>query len=775
MKYYKENIYGQIFLGLILFAAVFATGPFTYHLQVFKVQISTLMIIITLGVFLAANLKKSIIITNRLILLYLLFISALLLPTLIFNKGYDSLFYIQLQLTFILVFFLITNLIKRENDIRFQLYMLSVLMLSVGIVGGCEYLGYFNLGQVVKWDQRISATFGNPNYFAGFIIIVLPVIFSFIFVTKGPGKVLVTLSFITGFTMLFMSQARTAMAAGLSGLGISSACLFFVWGGFNVRNILKFLKTNWKLTIVLSTLPLLLIFFAAEFVPDLINRYSPEMITAGFNNRLNAWRAGISIWNSSGPSILAGNGLGSYYSLFFSYYPTDFRLITTESSFRHPHNEYVELLAEGGILSLALFLLFLSFIFFILVKSMKVKKESSLKYISAGLTGAAAAYSFHIFFSISSRVITTMLTIIFVYAFSCSIYEQLTGDNKFKITLNRTRYKIITLLIIGVVSLGIIIHSYNYFMAESCLYRGKLEWNNEKSLSWFKKGLRYQPENCYLLENIIVIYSDPKYSMDKFVEYYDRLWNSIARYRQIELVRGVACLSRGNTTDSVVYLKDFIDKQDRIGKEPRIYLLIAYLAGHEFRQAVNVVKEIVETDLYLYKRKHKGRKSKSYKLTFIPDSDEFKIVKPAGMKEGAQKGSPVEVICGYRYIIMGLFNSLGPSEHSVSEFYSKILEFMGDFYLSLDLWPQATEYYSAIHEHDVSDEVRLYLLKKYHKMYEDAVTEGHLNTQIDVLQLMVKYLQGNEQHQAYLELLNLYKKARKYEKYRSLKKRLRLV
>ena len=105
-----------------------------------------------------------------------------------------------------------------------------------------------------------------------------------------------------------------------------------------------------------------------------------------------------------------GHGIGASYQLFFDYVTSDSRLFSNSRSYNHVHNEILQVLQEGGVFGLAVYLCFWGVPLYIGVKfvlSAEVPIERRIM-ISAILCGLLS-YHIHGLFSVAPRMISSRL------------------------------------------------------------------------------------------------------------------------------------------------------------------------------------------------------------------------------------------------------------------------------------------------------------------------------------------------------------------------------
>ncbi|RLE07824.1 hypothetical protein DRJ00_07430 [Candidatus Aerophobetes bacterium] len=227
------------------------------------------------------------------------------------------------------------------NSIRTEKVLKAIILSGIVVTG----FGVFQLLTKFKFELHthfidislsrqgdIASTWGNPNRFAKYLDIVLPL--SFVY---------------------FLTQENTRerlLSAILIGLGL--ICLPFTkcLGGIAaiLAGLIVFLTVkNWKLCLVLLIVLSIFVLFKFNWLIGLVNRY------ASMGPRIYAWRNVI-------PSIIkdhpiTGSGLGTYVKVSYKYYSGP------QAAHTHAHSIYFNYLAEIGILGFGAFLLLIVIFF----------------------------------------------------------------------------------------------------------------------------------------------------------------------------------------------------------------------------------------------------------------------------------------------------------------------------------------------------------------------------------------------------------------------------
>ena len=309
--------------------------------------------------------------------------------------------------SYFLIFLITVNHIKtREQVFR----VITTLMITTGIVtiyGIFQHFGY----DFVSWasQARIVSSLGNPDFFSGYLCIVIPVSVGLVFASRSIiARVLYAILSFLSILALFWTFTRGGWAAVPVGL------IFLIWlilrtvGAKNFLANNRYIYASIAVAIIISggiaylflspkmrdaknrlvstvQFGIHLIQEIPKFV-TLIKPYPdnvpPAWIEGGGNHELlekngifisrMTGTAGVrvTIWtgcwrmaHESPFTMIFGQGIGTIRQTFPSHRPPFYRFKTVSHNTEHAHSEYFELLAEQGWVGLGLFLWFV-FTFF---------------------------------------------------------------------------------------------------------------------------------------------------------------------------------------------------------------------------------------------------------------------------------------------------------------------------------------------------------------------------------------------------------------------------
>lgn len=246
--------------------------------------------------------------------------------------------------------------LRTRRQIWTLVVMLCLAAISQSFMGLAQ--NYLDLGPnsfIRDSALRVYGTFGQPNPFAGYINMALPIVISLLILGKNWA-----MRILSGVAVVLLGYVEYLTQSRGGEIAIVVAILFIltvgVWGlrklmavaGFGflclVAAYLADRIPQHYIQPILSKLGLVRISLSAPSAAD--------YATA---ERLAHWIAGINMFLSH---PITGVGIGNYPDVYDAYHVTIF-----VNSLGHAHNYYINIAAETGSIGLAAFLLFLMALF----------------------------------------------------------------------------------------------------------------------------------------------------------------------------------------------------------------------------------------------------------------------------------------------------------------------------------------------------------------------------------------------------------------------------
>ncbi|HOZ56495.1 MAG: O-Antigen ligase [Parcubacteria group bacterium ADurb.Bin316] len=269
---------------------------------------------------------------------------------------------------FCLLFFLLV-LININSAKKFRAVLITICASSffVCAYGLMQKLGY----DFVKWSEsfsdigRITSTFGQPNFLASYLLLVMPVTIFLIWnAEKSFFKLVFFIIFLFQSACLFFTYSLGGWVGFGVGLVITVATFLIKNRSFFNNSIAK-KRHSFIYLLVILILFLFFILFIQNFSNDAILKYK---INSLFNWQSSSASTRINFWRASSRAIAQkpfwGHGLEMQGDVLVGYYQKNWGALEGVNSYPdRAHNFFLDSLLVGGLVNLVAFL-FLLFVFF---------------------------------------------------------------------------------------------------------------------------------------------------------------------------------------------------------------------------------------------------------------------------------------------------------------------------------------------------------------------------------------------------------------------------
>ncbi|KAK3596149.1 hypothetical protein CHS0354_027419 [Potamilus streckersoni] len=444
----------------------------------------------------------------------------------------------------------------------------------------------FNTGSGV---DRVKSTFGNINYFAGFLITVSPLIlFPFIGkilsdykseaqnasgrisrLTKATIKTIVmyplhSIAIICSVFALAFTQTRAAQAGGIFSVVL---CLSLFILGYLTRGQRK---VFYGLIIFGFASAGLLIYLGVHYSEELFNylgaenRYAKLFTREGWYPRLVPWMVA---WRSIMEAPLFGYGLGSSYSLFFKFVPSEVDLYHNEKSFNHVHNEHLEFIQEAGFIGYILLIAVLAHFIVHLFRISRNKEVSlDIRLLSLACIAGITAFYFHGIFDVTQRMIVALFGFYTVLGIAFWIIAGYGSPFKTESFLIKTAQLIYRRSVLyAVIFIPLIVYSWVLFYQWVIPFvrAGNFHREPAKTIALFdaySEESRRDP-SVYVLYDI----ADQELNFRRFAQAAETgktILELIPHYRNTEFTTALAYLGMGNIQEAVKYITLYKEHAD---------------------------------------------------------------------------------------------------------------------------------------------------------------------------------------------------------------------
>ena len=370
-----------------------------------------------------------------------------------------------------------------------------------------------------RWafGNRIFSTFGNPNFFGDFLVVMSPIVLA-LFLKKKSIHLLFLWILITFSTIFSYSKGAWI------GFGVGLIAFAFLFVCF-ILNISKKKKIILVLLMGLVTISIVTggILLQLKKRPD----------SSSF--RVFTW---LSCWEMINTHPIIGTGIGTFYLTYPSYRrPQIFfieRMHNTESD--HPENEYLEVFYDEGMIGLGIFLLLLITVLAIGLKNLDYFRKNNfdisiLSCLQLGFVSAILAQLAHDCVCVSLRFVSSgvMLWMLIGSIIAVAIVSSKNKEEETQsLIVIPTIIKRICQIIILLITVYLIYVFYGYFQADAI---------HSQAIQYSKSGNFTKAIELYSQ----VIKKNPSFIMPRYFKannYNDRWQNddpekSIVEYNEI--------------------------------------------------------------------------------------------------------------------------------------------------------------------------------------------------------------------------------------------------
>ena len=368
-KILDEKIFNLLFFLSLLLPVFLVTGPFLPDLII---SLNSLYFI-----YFIFSKKIQINFSNIYIRLFIFWIVVILLSSTLssdpFHSYESSLFYIRFFLSACMISIFI---IKNKKFINYSFYILLILLIILSSDAIFQYIFEYNIIGIPKYnDLRVSSFFAEELKLGSYLVRLFPYLIAmYLFINKYK-EIKPNLKIIVIFILISISIFLAGERAAIAYLFI---ILFVTFLSFNYKKVMLFSSA---------------VFLGLYLLISLLDSSSIQRNFSYTYNQIKASDEKIMIFSTQHETIYKSAFEMFKHNIFFGVGPKNFRKLCSEDKYNfktdfdksfkgcqtHPHNFYLQLLAETGILS---FIIFSIYYFKSLISLFKLVYNSVLKKIN---------------------------------------------------------------------------------------------------------------------------------------------------------------------------------------------------------------------------------------------------------------------------------------------------------------------------------------------------------------------------------------------------------
>ena len=445
------------------------------------------------------------------------------------------------------------------------------------------------------FGERVFSTFGNPNFFGDFLVVMGPVVLALFF--KSKKFHLLFLWLLIAFSVFF-----TYSKGAWLGFGIGLLAFSFLF----VNYMLNIEKKKKLIIISVMSLLTISVFFSGIFIQT-----KKRMDSSSF--RIFTWNA---CWEMINTHPVIGTGIGTFYVTYPAYRRPQIFFIegahNTESD--HPENEYLEIFYDEGMIGFGIFLtLIFTFIMLGFRNLAYFRREKNQKnsfaYLQLGVVSALIAQLGHNMVCVSLRFVSSgiMLWMLIGLIGAITFYYCKEDDTKWNINFNVILKRLFQIIIL-IAACYLTYIFYGFFQADK-LHSNAIQYakvgNFDKSIEIFgevkKKNPSFIMPRYFRANNFSDRWKgdDPEMALEE----YRNLWKLAPNYVQSKFLVGIVYLKAWIGFNNQV--NEFHQKNDKENEQKAIQnrencFALAVRYFNEYKQIDPVYPETYYRLAWLY-------------------------------------------------------------------------------------------------------------------------------------------------------------------------------
>jgi O-antigen ligase len=232
----------------------------------------------------------------------------------------------------------------------------------ISLLSYCQFTNNFIIFKGAPIGTMIMGTIGNSNYLGAYLLFPLFSLLGLTFVVKGGWRLLTAICFVIVFGAFLCSRARASWLA----FGITAPLFILLLKTIYQASLLKHIRSNPKRALGFAAITVCFVSILWVFAPPrfhALTKFETWSETNTLQYRWKYWRASWHLWLHNDP--IFGTGLWSYRNLVYTSQAQinerdpDYFKGYVKPKPRRVHNEYLEILNDGGMVAaFALALLF---------------------------------------------------------------------------------------------------------------------------------------------------------------------------------------------------------------------------------------------------------------------------------------------------------------------------------------------------------------------------------------------------------------------------------
>jgi O-antigen ligase/Flp pilus assembly protein TadD len=441
-----------------------------------------------------------------------------------FNGGLLSI------ISYLLLFYaFVSNIEKKQINVIIDSLLVSAFLVSLYAIP--EHFGHspscFLITQkfdVACWKQkvqeRVFASFGQPNWLAAYLAAVIPLNLNFLVKKDNSNgrKIFLWLNLILMTTALFFTQSRSAI------LALAIALIFFA--AVKIVSSPKKLQKKLfaKFSLAATIMAFLLLLIGTPYTPnlkELINKN--QAVSENHNTQIESeennietggsasseirkvvWQGAFKVWQRH---PILGSGVETFAYSYYLDRPIEHNLLSEwDFLYNKAHNEILNYMATTGLLGTLSYLAIFTCFFWLVFKELKNKNNEN------GLAIAAAIIAIFIsnFFGFSTVMINLLMFSYWAIFSLETTKDSQEKDEKTLLIENIKNWQIISMLLLTLTGLLGLKKVYNIWRADYLFTQGSnyfTQGNYQNGIGLIQEAIEMSPKEALFYDSLASNYS----------------------------------------------------------------------------------------------------------------------------------------------------------------------------------------------------------------------------------------------------------------------------
>ncbi len=502
-----------------------------------------------------------------------------------------------LLLNCLTIFYLTVYLLQDEKNLKRLIYIGFAVGTVASLYALLQYAGIEPIWpmKLDPFGTRSVSTFGNPNFMASFLMLILPLIAVLAVYEKvSLKKLFLGGLFGANFFGLLVTRTRSAW------LGLFVALIFVIFYLLVYQRTLILRNKRWLLLLVALLFVVMLYPVRAggerkvrmvKVAWDKVKSVT-DFKQMAYVQRFLIWEAAYSMFKES---PLLGHGWGNF-EIIYPFHQGKFLKIEQYSPFRthanNAHNEILEVVSQIGIVGLGIYIWFFILFFKLGIDNYRKLTGEYEKVVALALLG-----------SILGMLVDNLLNVSLHFPMPALLFWVWMGlivgiCQRWNVSERRIPIKKFVVYPLGIILLGIVIFNIRYFRGEVHYFKGFKYAKNNATLA-------RAAQECELSYKIYPLNVDNNYELgnayarlgekEKAIWAYLRAIDANPGYDEIYSNLGIMYGQTNRIPEAIEALIKSIEINP-LSVPNRSYLAQVYIGKKEWEKASEQYREILELD-----------------------------------------------------------------------------------------------------------------------------------------------------------------------------------